>query len=363
MVLKMRAEDCSDQPKIVTVGAGSGQFTTLNDLKKEFDPRSITAIVAFADDGEDSGRLRGELGILPPGDARRCILALAPDHRQLLIAPWLNFRFPRNGEDNNNLSGRNVGNMNLAALELMYGCQELAIKAFMEILDIPGRVIPASHNKVKLEAVLSDGNVVEGEANIDKRGSKPDYDSANKIDHIRLNQTAYLNPNARDAILDADYIIISPGDLYTSILPIFLVNGLANALMLTRAKIIYCGNLMTKQGETDSFKASDCMKEVCRYIGDRDVDYCLLNKNGFWPEEANEVVEPYAMEGKHLISTDREECQKLLPSAEIIEAPLVKYIPRERIIRHDGHILAKAIKEIVMADQVDKDVREAIVNS
>lgn len=337
--------------RIVTLGAGSGHFTTLDGLKEENDPRKITAIVAFADDGSDSGRLRAEFGILPPGDARRCILALAPDNRQLVITPWLNFRFPQNGGENNGLAGRNVGNLNLAALEVMYGCQELAIKAFMEILDVPGRVIPASHNKVKLEAVLDDDSVLEGEGVINNRGNDENYDANNKIRYIRFNQTAYLNPSAKEALNEAEYIIITPGDLYTSILPLFLVVGLANALMLTKAKIIYCGNLMTKRGETDNFSASDCLSKVSKYMGDREVDYVVLNSNGYWPEDADEVKVPYEKEGKFLMATDRDRCQMLLPNAEIVEADLVKYIDRERIVRHDGRLLAKEIRKIIEEDR------------
>lgn len=349
----MNCEDSLMSNRIVTIGAGSGHFTLLDGLKEVNDPSKITAIVAFADNGSDSGRLRSEFGILPPGDARRCILALAPDARQLVIAPWLDFRFPKNGhdEEEKGLVGRNVGNMNLAALEMMYGCQELAIKALMEILDIPGTVLPASHNKVHLEAVLSDGSVLSGETTIDNRGKAPDYDPSKKISYIHLNEIAYLNPNARQEINEADYIVIAPGDLYTSILPIFLVNGIANALMLTKAKIIYCGNLMTKMGETDGFRASDCLWEVCKYIGDRKIDYVILNKNGFWPEEADAVTDSYVQEGKYLIETDNSNCQLLLPEARIVEVPLVKYIARERIVRHDGRALAQEIRKIILPDR------------
>lgn len=344
----MSAERSLMSHRLVTIGAGSGHFTLIDGAKEENDPKKITAVVAFADDGSDSGRWRAELGVLPPGDARQCILALTPDHRQSDIGPMLNFRFPKNGEDLSGIGGRNVGNLLIAALETMYGCQELALKQLMKNLDIPGRVIPASHNKVNLEAVLTDGSVLHGENVIDNRGQDKNYDPSLRIRYVRFDQPTYLNPNASEAIEQAEYIVIAPGDLYTSILPIFLVNGIADALMLTKAKLIYCGNLMTKKGETDDFKASDCLSEVCNYLGDRRIDFAFLNQRGSWSEEVpQDVIDSYAEEGKYLIETDRDECQKLLPQARIVEAPLVRYIPRQRLVRHDGRKLAYEMRKVI----------------
>ena len=334
--------------KTVTLGGGTGHFSLINALKRVVDSDYITAIPGISDDGGDSGRLRTELGILPPGDARQCILALASSGRQQILADLLNFRFP-NEEKFGGLAGRNIGNIDIAALEVMYGCQELAIKSYMEILNIPGRVIPASHNHVCLEAKIQGKNeFLVTETMIDNFGKHKDYDPNSRIEYIRFDKSAYLNPNAREAIKDAEWIIIAPGDLYTSILPIFLINGLADALMISKAKVIYCGNLLTKNGETHGFKASDCLMEIKKYIGNKKIDHILVNKDGFWPENMDEEVKTlYKNEGKDLITVDLDTCKKLFPYSKITEAHLIRYIPSQRIIRHNRVILADTIRKIM----------------
>lgn len=333
---------------VVTLGGGTGHFALLNALKRVIDPNYITAIPGMSDDGGDSGRLRTELGVLPPGDPRQCMLALASYERQQAIADFFNFRF-LNDKKLGGLAGRNIGNINIAALEVMYGCQELALLALMDILNIPGRVIPASHNHVILEAKIKGRDeFIKGESNIDHLGEHADYDRNARIEYIRFDKPAYLNPNAREAIKEAEWLVIAPGDLYTSILPIFLINGLADALMLSKAKIIYCGNLLTKNGETHGFTASNCLAEVKKYIGDRNLDYILLNHDELWPENTDEEVKKlYQAEGKDLIHADTDECAKLFPNSKIIEAPLARYVPSQRIIRHDRVVLADEIRKIM----------------
>lgn len=334
--------------RTITLGGGTGHFSLLNALTRVIDCNYITAIPGISDDGGDSGRLRTELGILPPGDARQCILALASSERQQTLSDLLNFRFPED-EKYSGLAGRNVGNIDLAALEIMYGCQELAIKAYMEILNISGRVIPASHNHVTLEAKLQGKDeFIRGESVIDHLGDHTDYDQNARIEYIRFDKPAYLNPNAREAIKEAEWLIIAPGDLYTSILPLFLINGLADSLMITKAKIIYCGNLLTKNGETHGFKASDCLMEIKRYIGNKNLDYILLNQNGYWPENTDETVKKsYQDEDKNMIEVDRERCEQLYPNSTIREALLARYIPAQRIIRHNRTTLSDEIKKIM----------------
>lgn len=330
--------------QVVTIGGGTGHFELLNSLKAVVNPKCITAIPGVADNGGSSGRLRTEFGVLPPGDARRCMLALAPLSRQKYLADWLNFRFPKGSTEKETISGHNIGNLNIAALEIMYGSQEAALEVLMKILDIPGKVIPVSNNKTSLLAKLSDGSQITGETDIDLRFKKSTFNPKIKIDTISLKDAAFLSPSAKDAIENADWLIIAPGDLYTSILPVFLVSGFTESVQASGAKVIYCGNLMTKEGETDGFKASDCLAEILKYLALGRIDYLILNESQAVPAQ---IISSYSQEGKRLIETDLEACRQFLPEAKFVMDDFLRYIPTEQIVRHDRNRLGKAILQIL----------------
>ena len=220
--------------KIVTIGGGAGSFTVLKGLKKY--PIAITAIVTTFDSGGSSGLLRDEFGILPPGDVRRCLVALSEEEK--ILRRLFMFRF----EKKSSLQGHSFGNLFLTALSSIFKDDNLAIEKAGELLNINGKVLPVSLSKSHLCATLEDGTIIEGETNIDI----PKHDSESKIKKIFLEPKAKLNSKARKAIMEADIIVVGPGDLYTSIIPNFLVGGMLEAMKKTKAKKIYIANLMTK---------------------------------------------------------------------------------------------------------------------
>jgi len=244
---------------IVTIGGGTGQFTLLSGLKKY--PVRLTAIVSMADDGGSTGVLRDELGVLPPGDVRQCLIALSESDR--LLRELFNYRFDQGG-----MSGHNFGNLFLSALEKVTGSFEEAVRVASSVLAIRGEVIPVTTKKVSLVCGTGASQSV-GEHAID----------AGAIDRatLRLEPEAYANPKAVAAIEAADCIVIGPGDLYTSIIPNLLAQGLASAINRTKAPVVYNCNLMNKPGHTDGFGVIDYMNEIERFIGAGRIDFVTYN--------------------------------------------------------------------------------------
>lgn len=247
-----------EKPKIVTIGGGTGTYVTLLGLKKY--PVDLTAVVSMMDSGGSSGRLRDEFGILPPGDSRRALLALSElPLEKISLRQLLEYRF-ENGEG---LKGHSLGNLLLVALEKMTGRADLAIAEAGRILDVRGRVLPITLTHTYLCARLADGTIIKGESNIDIRRVRPDL----KILDVFLDEPAMVFSSVKKAILGADLIVLCPGDLYTSLVPNLLVDGVCRAIFQSKAKLVYVCSLMTKYGETDGFSASDFIKEIQRYLG------------------------------------------------------------------------------------------------
>lgn len=253
--------------KIVVIGGGTGVFTVLSGLKE--DPAyDLAAIVSMADDGGSTGVLREEFGILPPGDVRRALVALSHSDNKM-VSELFNFRF----EEKSSLKGHSLGNLLLTALYRITGDWREALREAVEILNVHGEVIPVTLDKTRLHAQLEDGQIIEGETNIDI----PKHDPRLKIEKLYLSPSATANEDAIRIIKDADYVIIGPGDLYTSLLPNLLVSGIPEALRSTKAKVIYITNIMTKYGETNNFKASDFAKVIESYLGENVLDYIIVN--------------------------------------------------------------------------------------
>jgi len=243
--------------KIVCIGGGTGTYQVLLGLRQY--PVKLTAIVTMSDSGGSSGRLRRDLGILPPGDVRRALMALSGFKlRKNTMNQLFDFRF-NNGE----LAGHSLGNLLLAALTQITGREDLAISEAAKILEISGQVLPVTTNKTELCALLIDGTIIRGEKNIDFREIKPNV----PIKEVYLSPKGEIFTGARKAITEADFIILGPGDLYTSIIPNLLVNGVCQAIAQSKAKIVYICNLMTKHGETNKFSVSDFIREIKKYLG------------------------------------------------------------------------------------------------
>lgn len=326
------------QQKVVTFGGGTGHFSLLRGLVDLNEPELITAIVGTWDSGGSSGRLRTELGVLPPGDIRQCLLALTEDHKQRQVAQKL---FDDRLEDlSGPLKGHSLGNLIAARLEHLYKGPDRGVEAERLLFRIRARVLPVSLTELNLIAKLEGGEEIEGETNIDLRGEKKGYNPKHKIDRVYFDTNADPNPQVLQSIIDADKIIFSAGDLYTSLLPHLLVNGIREAIEQSSAKVILVVNLMTKTGETDGFKASDYLKAFVFYLGDKaGIDFMLVNDNGL----DTEILSVYKKDKQQPVKLDEEDCKKIAPGIKIIRKPLAIYHLREHLFRHDSEKLAQEI--------------------
>lgn len=313
------------EPQIVAIGGGHGLSTMLRGLKRY--SRNITAIVTVADDGGGSGMLREELGMLPPGDIRNCILALA--NTEPTMKKLLNYRFTEGS-----LTGQSFGNLFLAAMTGISSSFEEAVHKMGDVLAITGKVLPVTEEDVRLEAEFDNGIRCLGE-------SKIFYAKKNqncRIKQVRLvpEQPKAL-PDSLRAIEQADLIIMGPGSLYTSIIPNFLVEGISAAVARSRAKKIYVMNIMTQDGETEGYTGSDHLRALLSHGQPGIVDVCIANDAPI----SEELLRPYREEGVEPLPLDRQAIEAMGISVETF--PLVS---GGRFIRHDPDALAKAIMEV-----------------
>lgn len=312
--------------KVVVIGGGTGVFTVLSGLKVY--PYELAAIVSMADDGGSTGVLREEFGILPPGDVRRALVALSNSDNKM-VSELFNYRF----EESSSLRGHSLGNLLLTALARITGSWKEALKEAVTILDVEGDVIPVTLQKTKLHAELEDGTVIEGETNIDI----PKHDPHLKIKKVYLDPKVEGNEDAIAAIHDADYVILGPGDIYTSIIPNLLVDGIVEALKNTSAKSIYITNIMTKYGETNNFAASDFVKEIESYLGRGILDYVVVNVE----KMAGRTLQRYKQENVDYVDYDS---QNFNSHYEVITG---KFLRKGQFLRHDQEKLARTLSKIV----------------
>lgn len=311
--------------KIVAIGGGHGLSAMLRGLKRY--TKHITAIVTVADDGGGSGMLREDLGMLPPGDIRNCILALAD--MEPTMEKLLNYRFTEGS-----LTGQSFGNLFLAAMNGISGSFDEAVHRMCDVLAITGRVLPVTNCNVHLEAEFANGSRCLGE-------SKIFY--AKKIHNSRITQVRLVPehptalPESLEAIAEADLIIMGPGSLYTSIIPNFLVDGISEAVAASRAKKILIMNIMTQDGESEGYTGADHLRALLDHTQPGIVDICIAN-NAVIPEEH---LGPYREEGVGPLVLEREAIEAM--GVQVYEYPLAT---GERYIRHDSDALAAAIMEV-----------------
>lgn len=249
--------------KVVTIGAGTGTFVVISGLKDY--PVELSAIVSMMDSGGSTGKLRDQLGVLPPGDLRQALVALSESEE--IWRKLFTYRF-----DGGDLDGHNFGNIFISALEKITGSNQKAVEYAMRILKTKGKIIPVTNYVCKLCAKYEDGSVVEGESNIEDL-----KDPKSKISNVFLSPHVTMNIEAKRALERADYVIFGPGDLYTSIFPNLVVEGMPETIENITAKTIFVANLMTKTGQTDNFKLSDFISEIGKYIGEDTLDYVVVN--------------------------------------------------------------------------------------
>lgn len=323
--------DALDGPKIVVIGGGTGLSTMLRGLKKH--SYNITAIVTVADDGGGSGDLRNDLGMLPPGDVRNCILALA--NTEPVMKDLLNYRF-KDGR----LKGQSFGNLFLAAMNGISINFEDAVQKMSSVLAVRGTVLPVTLDYMELEAVLENGEVIKGESNIPKAA----LNQNSRIKELRIiPQEADALGDALVAIEDADAIILGPGSLYTSVLPNLLVRDITRAIQYNDCPKIYICNVMTQPGETTDFTVSDHVSEIIKYCGENVVDTVIANI-----EEINDIlVERYNEKNSQIVKLDRKNVEKL--GINIVEGNLVEV--KYNYIRHDANALSELIIKTIMERQ------------
>ena len=309
-------------PEITVLGGGTGLANLLRGLKKE--SSNLSAIVTVADDGGSSGRLRDELGILPPGDIRNCLVALAD--RESLMEQLFKYRFSSEGH----LVGHSFGNLFIASMTEVLGDFEAAIKESSKVLAIRGQVLPATNEDIKLGARYLDDTVKVGESVIPK--------SSKQIDEVFLEpKNCQATKDAVKAIRNAEIIVIGPGSLYTSILPNLLVNGISSELKKSNAVKIYVCNVMTQPGETDNYSASDHVEAIEKHVGKGVFDYIIVNK-----EKGGEKLEKrYKEEGAFAVEVDNK-----LRDRDDIKIISDDLLAEDGYIRHDPDSLADLIYKI-----------------
>lgn len=326
--------DQPSQKKITVLGGGTGTFVVLSGLKKY--PIDLAAIVTMMDSGGSTGRLRDQLGVLPPGDLRQCLVALseAPElWRKLFL-----YRF-----ENGDLGGHNFGNIFLSALEKVTLNYDEVVDTASYVLKTKGKVFPITLSKSNLCAEYESGKVVKGEGNIDE----------NVEEDSRI-KTAYLEPDVEPSesavkrLTESDILIIGPGDLYTSIIPVLLVKGIKEVVQQSKAKIIYVLNLMTKTGQTTNYKASDHIADLSQYLG-KVPDIVIVN-NG---EISQDILKWYKSHDEYLVedNLDTSNYQGDVIRADVVDsnkfsAPKADTLTRS-ILRHDSEKLTLKLFDLI----------------
>ncbi|MFA9288881.1 MAG: uridine diphosphate-N-acetylglucosamine-binding protein YvcK [Weeksellaceae bacterium] len=321
--------------RITVLGGGTGTYVVLSGLKKY--PLELAAIVSMMDSGGSTGRLRDQLGVLPPGDLRQCLVALseAPElWRQLFL-----YRF-----DSGDLKGHNFGNIFLSTLEKISGDYKKVLETAEYVLQTKGKVIPVTLEKTNLCVRYENGKVLIGEGTIDE-----DNAEKSRVEEAYLDPKVSVNPDATERIMNSDYIVIGPGDIYTSIVPVLLTTGIKEALMKTSAKIIFIMNLMTKSGQTYQYNAHHMLEDMKRYIG-REPDTIIMHKGDI----AQPILDRYASHEEEPIMND------LTASSyhgTIIEENLIQAVAIEKtkgddltrsVLRHDTDKLCTLLSSILV---------------
>jgi uncharacterized cofD-like protein len=305
--------------RIVAVGGGTGLPVLLRGLKKY--TSNITAIVTAADDGGSSGRLRGDFGILPPGDIRNCLAALA--ETEMLMEKLFQYRFGQG----DGLAGHSLGNLLITALVDITGDFKTAIKELSHVLNVRGQVLPSTMEQVTLSAELADGSHVFGQSRI----AKVDV----PIKSIFLTPAlCKAVPEAIRAIEHADMILLGPGSLFTSVIPNLLVPDISAAINHSHAVKCYICNIMTQPGETTNFKASDHLNAIYTYTGVKCVDYILVNNKSVDKVKS----EKYALEGARSVIVDQHTLQKM--GVRVLGGD---FLNEQELVRHDSQKLARFI--------------------
>lgn len=335
--------------KVVTIGGGTGSFTLLSGLKSY--PIELSAIVSMADDGGSTGILRDELGVLPPGDVRQCLVALSDTPH--MLRELMNYRFAEGG-----LEGHSFGNIFLSALEKITGDFGRGVEEAAKILNVRGQVIPVTLSNTRLYMELQNGDLLSGEheINISKKFERVG------VKRVLLRPRPKVNLLAVQKILEADLVVIGPGNHYCAILPNLLVPGIAQALRETKAKIVYNCNLISKRGQTDLFSLEDYVDEVNDALGKSRIDYVTYNIG----RPPLRLLEKYRKDG--LLVPFLNDCSRtyrviradILSGAKNNRAKEDKIAHTRAFIRHDPDKLAKVLVMLLELEGYESILKDIV---
>jgi len=324
----------ADQPHIVVIGGGTGSYTLLCSLKNW--TNNLTAIVNMSDNGGSSGLLRDELGVLPPGDIRQCIVALSSLESTRDI---LSYRFSKGS-----LAGHSLGNIILSAVELKTGSFSESVEVISKLFAVTGQVLPVS--SIKHSLVLEDGTKqIVGESQINNHFiSSPNA-------RLSLRPKAKINPRAKQAILKADLVVVAPGNLYCSILPTLIVEGMSQALKQTKAKVVLVANLVNKPKQTANWRVSDYVNKVEEYTGSQTIDVVLYNNK----LPSKRLLNKYSDEGELPVIIDEAnlaQMRQLVVGADFVDRRPFKIDPADKLIkrtliRHNASEITKQLKKLL----------------
>lgn len=299
-------------PRVVVIGGGTGMPVLLRGLKNL--PIHLTALVTVADDGGSTGRIRKDMAIPAPGDIRNVIAALSD------AEPILLNLFQHRFQTGNGLSGHSMGNLLLAAMTSVTGDFYTGIKEISRVLNVKGDIYPISNENLTLHARMEDGTIVSGESNIPLANRK--------IERIFLTpENIKPMPHAVEAIQKADLIVISPGSLYTSIMPNLVIPGIGSALKQAKAKVVYVCNIMTQKGETTGYTAADHVQAIYDHIGNETINAIIVHSEPI--DQA--LLKLYAKEGAEPVVNDTDRLQAM--SLEVIEGDIIDH--SQPAVRHD----------------------------
>lgn len=321
-------------PAVTVVGGGHGLSVLLRGIKEA--TTNVTAVVTVADDGGSSGRLREELGIIPPGDLRNCLVALADT--EPLMEKLFQHRFGGSSE----LAGHSFGNLFIAAMTEVTGDVEKALRESSKVLAVKAQVLPASTAHVRLDAIMEDGTLVQGESKI------PEVKK--RIHRVQLFPKK-VKPvqSALDALKNADAVVLGPGSLYTSIMPNLLIEGMAETLCKSKAVKIYICNVMTQPGETDGYTASMHVKAILDHAGRDAIDFVLVNSAPISPD----MQEFYAKKGAYPVEVDEDELNAL--GVGFFKADIIS---ETDVLHHDPDKLSRAVMRMIYGLKANTGMRD-----
>ena len=328
-------------PHIVVIGGGTGSYVVASGLRHM--PVKVSMLLTMVDDGGSNQTLRDEFGLLPTSGIRQAIIALSDN--QTVLRELFTYRFHQGG---GNLKGMTFGNLFMAAMADIKGSQKEGIEETCRLLQVRGNIIPVSYDDVRLVATYEDGSQVTGEHHIDE----PNHDGKLKITNLETKPKARLNPEAKQALLTADLVILGPGDFYTNTIANLVVDGMVETLKESPAKILFISNLMTKYGEAYNYTARDFFTDLTQYLPLELVNYVLINNNLNFPEG---VLPLYKEEGSIPVKDDLKPSD-LNNHVNLIRADVLsKFIPtkakgddlKRSMVRHDPNLLANKIMKLL----------------